>query len=199
MSLFHTNYHVCNKYLDLFVRFQHDLKPWQMSKMSSKWAHWTQSKLCLVTQLFPFPEEKEQRPTVEKKKNGTYFLPCGQWLNCKGMGEANIRGRPLDFWGGGGGMGNFRKKNPTDWFRGKKYLVRRYLRKKISCTEKKYLSWHINYAAKKNVTPLYVRGKNSRGLGKQVLTQTKSPIPPSEGKLSTPELGLCHSHFFSSF
>ena len=33
----------------------------------------------------------------------------------------------------------------------------------------------------------------------KVLTQTKSLIPPSEVKLSTPELGLCHSHFFSSF
>ena len=89
-----------------------------MSKMSSKWVHWTQSKLCLVTQLFPFPEEKEQRPAVEKKKNGTYFPPCGQWLNFKGTREANIRGSPLDFWGrvwgGGGGMGDFSKKYPAD-------------------------------------------------------------------------------------
>ena len=94
----------------MFVRFQHDLKRWQMSKMSSKWAHWTQSKLCPVTQLFPFPEEKEQRPAVEKKKNGTYFLPCGQWLNYKWTGEANIRGRG----GEGRGMGDFSKKYPAD-------------------------------------------------------------------------------------
>ena len=33
---------------------------------------------------------------------------------------------------------------------------------------------------KKNLTPLYVRGKisNSSGLGKQILAQTKPPIPP---------------------
>ena len=89
----------------MFVRFQHDLKLWQMSKMSSKWAHWTQSKLCLVTQTFPFPEEKEQRPAVEKKKNGTYFLPCGQWLNCKGTGEATLGADHLTFEGVGGGGG----------------------------------------------------------------------------------------------
>lgn len=51
---------------------------------------------------------------------------------------------------------------------------------------------------KKSYT-IICQGKNSRGLGKQVLTQTKSPIPPSEVKLSIPELGLCHSHFFQQF
>lgn len=183
----------------MFVRFQHDLKLWQMSKMSSKWAHWTQSKLCLVTQPFPFPEEKEQRPAVEKKKNGTYFLPRGQWLNCKGTGEATLGADHLTFEGvgGGGGMGDFSKKYPADWFGGKKYLVRRYLSK--TCTENKYLSWHINYAGQK-ILHHYMSGKkNSRGLGEKILTQTISPIPPSEVKLSTPELGLCHSLVFSSF
>ena len=171
-----------------------------MSKMSSTWAHWTQSKLCLVTQLFPFPEEKEQRPAVEKKKNGTYFLPCGQWLNCKGTGEANIRGRPLDFWGRGGGVWVISVKNILQTnFEGKISCEEIPEEKKISCTEKNYLSWHINYAGKK-ILHHYMSGKkNSRGLGEKILTQTISSIPPSEVKLSTPELGFCHSLFFSSF
>ena len=38
---------------------------------------------------------------------------------------------------------------------------------------------------KKNLTPLYVREKmsSSRGLGKKILAQTKSPIPPSPTKV----------------
>ena len=40
------------------------------------------------TVLFPFPEEKEQRLAIERKKNGTE--------------------------GGGGGMGDFNKKYPAD-------------------------------------------------------------------------------------
>ena len=170
--------------------------------MSSNWAHWTQSKLCLVTQLFPFPEEKEQRPAVEKKKNGTYFLPCGQWLiNCKGTREANIRGRPLDFWGGGGGYGWFQKKKTCKQilFRGKNILWGDTWGKKISCTEKNYLSWHINYAGKKIYYTIICQGKKFQRFEKTILTQTISPIPRSEVKLSTPELGLCHSLFSSSF
>ena len=44
------------------------------------------------TVLFPFPEEKEQRLAIERKKNGT-----------EGGGG-----------GGGGGMGDFNKKYPAD-------------------------------------------------------------------------------------
>ena len=40
------------------------------------------------TVLFPFPEEKEQRPAIERKKNGTG--------------------------GGGGGMGDLNKEYPAD-------------------------------------------------------------------------------------
>ena len=36
---------------------------------------------------------------------------------------------------------------------------------------------------KKNVTPLHVREKSiTRGLGKLIFTQTKSPVPPSKVK-----------------
>ena len=128
--------------------------------MSSKWAHWTQSKLCLVTQLFPFPEEKEQRPAVEKKKNGTYFLPCGQWLiNCKGTREANIRGRPLDFWEGGG-----------VWVISVKHILQTNFEGKISCEEipeekKNILHWKklplmaYKLCWKKNILHHYMSGK----------------------------------------
>ena len=74
-------------------------------------------------------------------------------------------------------MGDFRNKYPADRFREKK-LARIYLEKIISCSEK-YTSNDV-YNAEKNLTPLHVREKisNSRGLGKKVLTQTYSPIPP---------------------
>ena len=175
-----------------------------MSKMSSKWAHWTQSKLCLVTQLFPFPEEKEiQRPAVEKKKNGTYFLPCGQWLNCRGTGEANIRGRPLDFWGRrrGGGVWVISVKNilQTD-FEGKNILWGDNWGKKYPALKKKYLSWHINYAGKKNRTPLYVRGKKFQRFGKKITYPNQITYTPLRSQIVNPwVLGLCHSLLFSSF
>ena len=45
-------------------------------------------------------------------------------------------------------------------------------------------------AGKKSYTVIR-RGKNyfSRGLGKKILTQTKSPLPLSKVKLSTPKQG----------
>ena len=66
-------------------------------------------------------------------------------------------------------MSDFRKNIlPTDFER--KNSARKYLGRKISCTEKKtYRSWHITL--KKNLAPLYVGEKNSssRGLGKKFL------------------------------
>ena len=65
--------------------------------------------------------------------------------------------------------------------------------KKISCKEmpgeKIYL---LAFDAGKNLTQLHVGEKNyfSRGLGKKkILSQTKSPIPLSKVKWSTPKQG----------
>ena len=70
-------------------------------------------------------------------------------------------------------ISDFRKKNIlwTDFEGGK--LARIYLGKENS------LMTYI--MLKKNLTSLYVREKicNFRGLGKKILTQTKSPIAPS--------------------
>ena len=84
-------------------------------------------------------------------------------------------GRPFDFWGGAGeGRGLvwvISEKNilQTD-FEGKNYC-------KETPGEKKYPT------LKKNVTPLHVREKSiTRGLGKLIFTQSKSPVPPSKVK-----------------
>ena len=181
------------------MRFQHDLKRWQMSKMSSKWAHWTQSKLCLVTQLFPFPEEKEQRPAVDKKKNGTYFLPCGQWLNCKGTGEANIRGRPPDFWGRGGGMGDFSKKISCRLISGEKSLVRRYLRKKNILHWKKLPLMAHKLCWKKNLTPLYVREKIFQRFGRKNSYPNHITYTPLRSQIVNPWVRFVSLTFFQQF
>ena len=64
-------------------------------------------------------------------------------------------------------MGDFRKKYPADWFQGKNNLARNYLGKNFSDEKKKSLMAYN--AGKKNLTPLYVREKNSisRGLGEK--------------------------------
>jgi len=140
-----------------------------MSKKSSKWAHWTQSKLCLVTQLFPFPEENEQRPAVEKKKNGTYFLPCSQWLNCRGNGEA--------------GEKNILQGNT--W--AKKYPAL----KKISLM--------VYNAGKKILHHLCQGKTNSRGLGEKILTQTISPISPLRSQIVNPWVRFLSFTCFQQF
>ena len=54
----------------------------------------------------------------------------------------------LTFAGGEGGMGDLRKKNPADWFRGKKFLQGNTSRKRL-------LNWkRISFMA-------YEAGKNS--------------------------------------
>ena len=68
-------------------------------------------------------------------------------------------------------MGDFRKK----------YLVYRLI------SREKILSWRL--MLEKNLTPLYVRKKNSFkiGLGRNLFTPTKSHIPPpSKVKWSVP-------------
>ena len=61
----------------------------------------------------------------------------------------NFRGRPFDFWGGGGvGYGWFQKeKYPADWFRGEKILARKYLAEKNPTPKK--ISF-MAYNAEKN-------------------------------------------------
>ena len=69
-------------------------------------------------------------------------------------------------------MGDFRKKMSGSLSRGKKYLARKYL-------GKKYLSWRL----------MLEKILDSYTTGKKILTQTKSPIPLSKVKLSTPKQG----------
>ena len=74
--------------------------------------------------------------------------------------------------GGREGTGDFRKKYPADWFWGE------------NLTRKKFGEGGYP-ALKKNYCTVICRGNNyiSRGLEKKnVLTQTKSPIPPSKVK-----------------
>ena len=173
-----------------------------MSKMSSKWAHWTQSKLCLVTQLFPFPEEKEQRPAVEKKKNGTYFPPCGQWLNFKKLEKPTLGAVHLTFEGGcgGGGVWVISVKNILQTnFKGKISFEEIPEEKKISCTEKNYLSWHINYAGKKSST-IICQGKKFQRPGRKIsypnhITYT----PPPRSQIVNPWVRFVSLTFFQQF
>ena len=170
-----------------------------MSKISSKWAHWTQRKLCLVTQLFPFPKEMEQRPAVEKKKNGTYFLPCGEWLNCRGTGEANIRGRPLDFWGRGGGVWVISVRNNLQTNFEGKYLVRRYLRKKNILHWKKLPLMAYKLCWKKNLTPLYVREKIFQRFGRKNSYPNHITYTPLRSQIVNPWVRFVSLTFFQQF
>ena len=105
-----------------------------------------------------------------------------------------FRGRPFDFfWGGGeGGIGDLGKKYPADWFQGEKNLARKYLGEKNSCTEK-HLSHCVQYWKKKSYT-VVCQGRNSisRGLGEKFLPD--HPYPPSPPQKSN---GQPLSFFFS--
>ena len=73
-------------------------------------------------------------------------------------------------------MGDFRKNILYTDLEGEK-LARIYLGKIISCTEKISLMTYI--MLKKNLTPLYVRGRisNSRSLEKKFLPKLNHPYP----------------------
>ena len=107
-----------------------------------------------------------------------------------------FRGRPFDFWGGGGGgIGDLGKKYPADWFQGEKNLARKYLGEKIPVLKK--ISLIVYNTGKKSLTLLYVReeilspevwGKNSYP---NQITHTPPP-PPTKVKWSAPELFFFH-------
>ena len=89
-----------------------------------------------------------------------------------------FRGRPFDFWGGGGGY---------RWF-GKKISCRLISRGKKPCKEiprgKKFLHWKKSLSLciilEKKVLHCCMSGKKFylQRFGGKILTQTRSPIPP---------------------
>ena len=97
----------------------------------------------------------------------------------------HFRGRPFDFWEGGrgGGIGDFGKKYPADWFQGGKNLARKYPGEKSSCTEKK-ISHGVSYW-KKSLALLYVREKilSLEVWRKKFLPKPSHPYPPSPSKV----------------
>ena len=109
-----------------------------------------------------------------------------------------FRGRPFDFWEGegGGGIGDFKKKYPADWFQGGKNLARKFLAEKSSNTEKKNLSWGI--ILEKSLALLYVGDKilSLEVCRKKFLPKPNDPYPPPPQKSNGQPLS-CFFFFFS--
>lgn len=90
-------------------------------------------------------------------------------------------------------MGDFRKKCPVDWFRGKKFWQGWIPGEKKFVHWKKCLSWHI--IPEKNLTPFISRKKKFYhqrfGEENKILNQITHfpPPPPSKVKWSAPEVG----------
>ena len=111
-----------------------------------------------------------QRVFWHKKQN---FVKCEQGLREHVYAsESIIKGRQADFWGGGGGVGDFRNILQTD-SEEKKIVAR-----KIMPGEKNFLYWKISFMA-------YNAGKKHHTVVCQEkelykLTQDKSPLPPPQ-------------------
>ena len=75
-------------------------------------------------------------------------------------------------------MGDFRKKYSADYFRGEKTF--KDITGKNNILPEKNVAHDVYNAEKKNPRVLYVRKKysNSSDLGKKILNQAKSPVPP---------------------
>ena len=87
-------------------------------------------------------------------------------------------GQPFDFWVGEG-MGDFRKIYPANWFRGKNNSCKEIPGGKSFCIEEKYFSLLIVLEKKilhRQVVNVSRKNYITRGLGKKILNQTKSPI-----------------------
>ena len=93
-------------------------------------------------------------------------------------------------------MGDFRKKYPQTGFVGKK-LAKICLGKMIFCTETKTIAHHV-YNTEKKILHRYLSGNKFLTLEvwEKILTQTKSPIPPSPQKSNDqPHRGWGRSRF----
>ena len=75
-----------------------------------------------------------------------------------------------------GAMGDFRKKYPAHWSKGKKKILQGNTWENNSCTEHKYLSWCL-IVEKKSYIVVCKRKKLSVTLRKKILTEANSAIP----------------------
>lgn len=87
--------------------------------------------------------------------------------------DTSLRSWPFDFWGGEGGMGDFRKKYPSDWLSGKTNSCKEIPEEKNSYTDK------ISFKACKAGIKCYTSGfqeKNSITRGQIICTPLKSQM-----------------------
>ena len=87
--------------------------------------------------------------------------------------DTSLRSWPFDFWGGEGGMGDFRKKYPSDWLSGKTNSCKEIPEEKNSYTDK------ISFKACKAGMKCYTSGfqeKNSITRGQIIRTPLKSQM-----------------------
>ena len=110
-----------------------------------------------------------------------------KWKGCTGGCTLRLNGPTV--WLFRGGMGDFRKKYPADWFRGKNNSCKEIPGGKSFRTEEKYFSWLVMLGKKSYIVKLLTSGKKlyHQRLGEKESYPNQITYPPVKVKCSAPD------------